>query len=200
MDTKAKTTAKPVIVRTYSAGVHFGYLVSRNGKEVVLEKSRRLWRWFGAWTLNEIATAGLDQSKSKIAAPVSTITLTEAIEIIPATEAAIAKLALDFITSHQPGDFVVHMEHGIGHFKRCIRPAELLAGGLDLGLLGLRRLCPGLSTRQHQQAGRQGRRVVYRPAGPGASPGPPASTPDTSERPPATPGSYQRSSSAPFLL
>ncbi len=30
---------------------------------------------------------------------------------------SMAKLALDFITSLQPGDFVVHMEHGIGHFE-----------------------------------------------------------------------------------
>ena len=29
----------------------------------------------------------------------------------------IQKLALDFITSLVPGDFVVHMEHGIGHFE-----------------------------------------------------------------------------------
>ncbi len=30
---------------------------------------------------------------------------------------SIQKLALDFITSLQPGDYVVHMEHGIGHFE-----------------------------------------------------------------------------------
>lgn len=30
---------------------------------------------------------------------------------------SVAKLALDFITSLQPGDYVVHMEHGIGHFE-----------------------------------------------------------------------------------
>ena len=30
---------------------------------------------------------------------------------------SIQKLALDFITSLVPGDFVVHMEHGIGHFE-----------------------------------------------------------------------------------
>lgn len=82
---------KPVIVRTYSAGVHFGYLVSRDGKEVILERSRRLWRWFGAWTLSEIATAGLDAKKSKVAAPVS-ITLTEAIEIIDCTPEAVASI------------------------------------------------------------------------------------------------------------
>jgi len=82
---------KPVIVRTYSAGVHFGYLVSREGKEVVLERSRRIWRWFGAWTLSEIATSGLDESRSKVSAPVN-ITLTEAIEIIDCTPEAVAKI------------------------------------------------------------------------------------------------------------
>ncbi|MBT4119546.1 MAG: transcription-repair coupling factor [Candidatus Peribacter sp.] len=30
---------------------------------------------------------------------------------------SVQKLALDFITSLVPGDFVVHMEHGIGHFE-----------------------------------------------------------------------------------
>lgn len=32
-------------------------------------------------------------------------------------ERTIAKLALDFLTSLSPGDFVVHMEHGIGRFE-----------------------------------------------------------------------------------
>ena len=82
---------KPVLVRTYSAGVHFGYHVSREGKEVVLEKSRRIWRWFGAWTLNEIAATGLDSKQSKVAAPVN-ITLTEAIEIIDVTPAGVASI------------------------------------------------------------------------------------------------------------
>lgn len=82
---------KPVIVRTYSAGAHFGYLKARDGKEVQLERSRRIWRWYGAWTLSEIATAGLDVTKSKIGAPVS-ITLTEAIEIIDCTPAAVEKI------------------------------------------------------------------------------------------------------------
>lgn len=85
----AKSKLKPVIVRTYSAGVHFGYLRSRKGKEVTLEKARRIWRWFGAWTISEIAAEGLDASKSKIAAPV-TVTLTEAIEIIECTPKAAA--------------------------------------------------------------------------------------------------------------
>lgn len=82
---------KPVLIRTYSAGVHFGYLVSREGKEVALERSRRIWRWYGANTLSEIATVGLDVSRSKIAAPVSLV-LTEAIEIIDCTPEAVQNL------------------------------------------------------------------------------------------------------------
>jgi hypothetical protein len=89
--TKSRSKLKPVIVRTYSAGAHFGYLKSRSGKEIILEKSRRLWRWFGAWTLSEIATTGLDASKSKIGAPVSII-LTEAIEVIDCTAAAVSSI------------------------------------------------------------------------------------------------------------
>jgi len=79
---KAKTARahKPVIVRTYSAGVHFGYLVKCDGQEVVLERSRRIWYWRGANTLSEIALHGVGAG-SKVAEPVS-ITLTQAIEVI----------------------------------------------------------------------------------------------------------------------
>jgi hypothetical protein len=87
-----ESETKKVIVRTYSAGVHFGTLASRNGKEVALKDARRIWRWHGAWTLNEIATAGLDAAKSKVSAPVPDIVLTEAIEIIDCTQAAITSL------------------------------------------------------------------------------------------------------------
>jgi transcription-repair coupling factor (superfamily II helicase) len=34
---------------------------------------------------------------------------------------SIQKLALDFITSLQPGDFVVHMDHGIGRFEGTVQ-------------------------------------------------------------------------------
>lgn len=76
-----KEKLQPVIVRTYSAGVHFGYLVSREGKEVRLTESRRIWSWEGANTLSEMATSGLNPNKSRVSVPVDII-LTEAIEII----------------------------------------------------------------------------------------------------------------------
>ena len=33
------------MVRTYSAGVFAGYIESRNGKEIVLRKARRIYSW-----------------------------------------------------------------------------------------------------------------------------------------------------------
>lgn len=85
------SSPKPVLIRTTSAGVHFGYLVGRDGREVSLERSRRIWRWYGANTLSEIATAGLDAKRSRVAAPVS-IVLTEAIEIIDCTQEAVERI------------------------------------------------------------------------------------------------------------
>jgi len=71
-----------VLIRTYSAGVHFGTLVERNGQEVVLSNARRLWQWSGALSLSEIAMKGITISSSKISVPVDEIILTQAIEII----------------------------------------------------------------------------------------------------------------------
>lgn len=85
---------KFVVVRTYSAGVHYGRLKEQVGKEVILENARRLWYWRGAFTLNAVANDGIKEG-SKISAPVSEIKLTEAIEIIPTTEAA-EKILADF--------------------------------------------------------------------------------------------------------
>lgn len=80
---------KYCIIRTYSAGVHAGYLESKNGKEVVLRNARRLWRWAGAFTLSEISIDGVSKPEEcKFSAAVDKIILTEAIEIIPCTDKA----------------------------------------------------------------------------------------------------------------
>jgi hypothetical protein len=76
-----------VIIRCINAGVHAGYLKSRNGKEVVLLNSRRIWFWKGAASLSELAMSGPAQPKEcKFTVPVNEITLTEAIEIIPCSQ------------------------------------------------------------------------------------------------------------------
>lgn len=82
---------KDVIIRTYSAGVHFGTLAARDGKEVTLNNARRLWYWEGAFTLSAVAQNGVNKS-SKLSVSVPEIILTEAIEIIPCSEAATANL------------------------------------------------------------------------------------------------------------
>lgn len=85
---------KICIVRTYSAGVFFGKVVERDGKEVLLKDARRIWYWEGAASLSQLANNGTSKpTKCKFPAPVSEVLLTEAIEIIPATEAAIASIA-----------------------------------------------------------------------------------------------------------
>ena len=84
MASKAKAY---VVVRTRSAGVHVGVLESRKGLEVVLSKARRLWSWKGANTLSEVSLHGV-AAGSKVSEAVSSVTLTEAIEVIPATAKA----------------------------------------------------------------------------------------------------------------
>lgn len=74
---------KKVIIRTYSAGVHYGTLAEKNGMEVILENAIRIWYWDGAFTLSALAQVGTKKpSECKFSIAVDHITL-EAIEIIP---------------------------------------------------------------------------------------------------------------------
>ena len=83
-----------VIVRTYSAGVFAGTLVSRKGKEVELSTARRLWYWDGAASLSQLAMTGTSKPQNcKFPAPVRDILLLEAIEIIPVTAEAKKSIA-----------------------------------------------------------------------------------------------------------
>jgi len=80
---------KYVIVRTYSAGVFAGNLVSRKGQEVVLINARRIWYWSGAASLSQLAMEGTsDPSKCKFPCEVSRVELLQAIEILDVTKKA----------------------------------------------------------------------------------------------------------------
>lgn len=82
-----------VIVRTYSAGVFFGTLVRRDGREVELTDARRLWFWSGAASLSELAVRGPSRPKDcKFPAAVPRVVLTEAIEILDVTDEARAAI------------------------------------------------------------------------------------------------------------
>lgn len=78
------------MIRTYSAGVHCGYLKSRKGKEVELLDSIRIWKWEGAASLSQLAMEGTNSPDGcKFGMPITTsLFLTEAIEVIEMTETA----------------------------------------------------------------------------------------------------------------
>lgn len=86
-------TNKKVIVRGNSSGVFFGELVGRNGSEVELSNCRRLWYWSGAASLHQLAAEGVKYPNNcKFTMSVASITILDAIEIIPCTDAAIANI------------------------------------------------------------------------------------------------------------
>ena len=85
--------SKKVIVRTYSAGVFYGTLISRSGREVVLTDARRLWYWAGAASLSELAVHGTAKpSECKFPCVVPSVELLEVIEILDTTPEAQASI------------------------------------------------------------------------------------------------------------
>jgi hypothetical protein len=84
-----KEDGRYVIVRTYSAGVFAGELISRNGREVVMHNARRIWQWAGAASLSQLAQEGTSKpNECKFPCEVDRVELLEAIEILNVTEAA----------------------------------------------------------------------------------------------------------------
>ena len=85
---------KYVICRTYSAGVFVGYLKKQEGQQVELVNARRLWYWKGANDLCDLSVNGVDSPlECKFSEIVSSVCLTQAIEILPVT--ATAKKIID---------------------------------------------------------------------------------------------------------
>jgi hypothetical protein len=81
---------KYVIVRTYSAGVFAGFLESRNGQEVVMRNSHRIWYWAGAASLSELAEKGTSKPSE---CKVDRVELLQAIEILDCTDEAQESIA-----------------------------------------------------------------------------------------------------------
>lgn len=82
---------KKVIIRTYSAGVHFGVLDEVDGGSVRLKNCRRIWRWDVAFTLSEVSVKGIPKS-SKLSCLINEIILNQVIEIIPCSNESIKSL------------------------------------------------------------------------------------------------------------
>jgi len=92
-----------VIVRCRNAGVHAGYLDSRDNGVVRLLNSRRLWRWWSKFTLSGLATCGVLESKKnevRFACVLAKIDLTESdvCEVIYCTKEA--KESIEAIEEH----------------------------------------------------------------------------------------------------
>ena len=81
---------KYCVVRTYSAGVHIGYVKEfgvKHPQHIELVNSRRLYYWSGACSLSQVAMDGVNDS-SKIAIAIPSIELTDVIEVISCSEKA----------------------------------------------------------------------------------------------------------------
>ena len=90
------TTAHPMLgrkclIRTYSAGVHIGYIDyinPQNSMEVKLTGALRLWKWEGGGlSLSAVANDGIKGGRLN---KTGEVYLTNAIEFIPVTETAAA--------------------------------------------------------------------------------------------------------------
>ena len=89
--TESPMIGRKCVVRTYSAGVHFGTVAAHNDKQVVLTNARRIYYWEKAFTLSAVAKHGIG-GNSKVSCVTDEILLTEAIELIPMKEKAIKNL------------------------------------------------------------------------------------------------------------
>lgn len=84
---------KKVIIRGDRSGVEFGTLVAHDGQEVTLHNARRIWYWDGAASLSQLAVDGtLKPNNCKFTVTVDSITILDAIEIIPCTDKAIKSI------------------------------------------------------------------------------------------------------------
>ena len=84
---------KKVIIRGDRSGVEFGELVEQNCSVVTLNNARRLWYWAGAASLSQLAMEGTKRPQDcKFTVTVSSITILDAVEIIPCTDKAIKSI------------------------------------------------------------------------------------------------------------
>lgn len=85
---------KYYIIRGDRSGVFFGQIASRNGQEVELRNTRKLWYWDGACAVEQLAVDGVTNSSAcKFTVVVPEMIITDAIQILPCSEKAVKILA-----------------------------------------------------------------------------------------------------------
>ena len=83
MEKKGKKKSEYFLVRTYSAGVFAGNIISRKGKETKIANARRIHYWDGAASLSQLAVDGTSKpEKCRFPVEVPEIIVTETIEIL----------------------------------------------------------------------------------------------------------------------
>ncbi len=81
------------IIRGDRSGVFYGEISKRDGREITLKNCRRLWYWNGAASLSQLATEGVKfPGNCNFTVTVEELTVLDAIEIIPCTDAACASI------------------------------------------------------------------------------------------------------------
>lgn len=85
---------KAVIIRSYASGVHYGYLKeyedTLSGRVVKLVNTRRVWSWYGASSLSQMALEGVkNPDKCKFSVEIPENEIVNVIEIIPISENAL---------------------------------------------------------------------------------------------------------------
>ena len=83
------------IIRTYSAGVFFGEVANQEntpaGVIATIKDCRRLWCWYGAASLSQLALEGARRD-SKFTMTVPEMVVCGVLEIIPCTDKAVESI------------------------------------------------------------------------------------------------------------
>ena len=81
------------IVRCDRAGVFYGEIEERTGKEIKMRNVRCIWYWDGAATLLQLAAEGTtNPNNCKFTMTIDSLVVLDAIEIIPCTDRAIKSI------------------------------------------------------------------------------------------------------------
>ena len=82
---------KKVIIRGDRSGVFFGTLKSLNGQTAEIENCRKIWRWYGAKSVEQISLDGVNDN-SNITQSVKNLIVSDVIQVLQCTEKSIEKI------------------------------------------------------------------------------------------------------------
>ena len=85
--------SKKYLVRCDRSGVFYGEIERKSGQEITMRNVRCIWYWNGAASLFQMAKEGVKAPNDcKFTVYVDELTVLDAIEILPCTDAAVASI------------------------------------------------------------------------------------------------------------